>query len=233
MSNFQSVVNANPAPAVAGDFASQNPRASVLAAAGQLVAPAGGLKVGRFCFVNPADGTVHTAWVSGYQIGFLARNSQGLITVFLAGDSQVVPQGFMVTLFDEGEFFVQCSNPSTAADIIYADKTNGNPVSGSATTSVTGSIAALVLTVTAVGSGGLSVDDLIAGANVTVGTHIVNQLTGTPGGIGTYTVDISQTAASAAITTVGNVATGFISRGSATGGPAAAGELAIASSWGV
>lgn len=125
---FQTSVNAQPAPAVAGDFASQNPRASVLASAGQLVAPTGGLVVGKFCFVNPADGTVHAAYTSGYQIGFLGRNSQGLITAFLADSTMVVPQGFMVTLFDEGEFYaafpVAAPTPGVA---VYAATADGTP----------------------------------------------------------------------------------------------------------
>lgn len=124
---FQTTVNSQPAPAVSGDFASQNPRANVLAAAGQLVAPAGGLIVGHFAFVNPADGTVHQGYTSGYQIGFLARNSQGLITTFLADSSQVVPQGFMVTLFDEGEFYTTFAVAGPTAGVpVYANTTDGS-----------------------------------------------------------------------------------------------------------
>ena len=124
---FQTTVNAQPAPAVAGDFASQNPRASVLAAAGQLVAPTGGLIVGNFAFVNPADGTVHQGYTSGYQIGFLARNSQGLITTFLADSSQVVPAGFMVTLFDAGEFYAKFAAAAPTPGVpVYASTTDGS-----------------------------------------------------------------------------------------------------------
>lgn len=66
--------------------------------------------------------------------------------------------------------------------------------------SVTGAIAADVLTVSAVSSGTLSVGQAISGSGMTAGTKILSQLTGTPGGVGTYKVNNSQTFASGAIT---------------------------------
>ncbi|WAR42927.1 head decoration protein [Methylomonas rapida] len=64
---------------------------------------------------------------------------------------------------------------------------------------VTGSIAATVLTVTAVTSGKLAVGQAIAGSGVTAGTTITALGTGT-GGAGTYTVSASQTVASTTLT---------------------------------
>ena len=101
---FQSTVNLNPAPAVQGDFASVNPFASVLAGPGALVAPASGLTVGNFCWVGPA-GQVSQSYVAGYQIGFLGRNEQALITNYLGEVSMVVPAGFMVNVFNSGDFW--------------------------------------------------------------------------------------------------------------------------------
>lgn len=66
--------------------------------------------------------------------------------------------------------------------------------------SVTGAIAADVLTVSAVSTGSLSVGQGISGSGMTAGTKILAQLTGTPGGVGTYRVNNSQTFASGAIT---------------------------------
>lgn len=195
---FQTSVNAQPAPAVQGDFASQNPRASVLAAAGQLVAPASGLIVGNFAFVNPADGTVHQSYVSGYQIGFLGRESQALITQFLADSTLVVPQGFMVTLYDEGEFYARFGNGATAGQTVYADETTGAAQSGTGTTSVTGSVgftgtasfATNVMTVVTQTAGSLiEVGDVVTSAGVTSGTTVTAILTGTPGAVGsTYSL---------------------------------------------
>jgi hypothetical protein len=66
--------------------------------------------------------------------------------------------------------------------------------------SVTGSIATTTLTVTAVGSGTLNPGDILQGTGVKSGTIILQQLSGTTGGIGNYQVTISQTVASTTIT---------------------------------
>jgi hypothetical protein len=63
----------------------------------------------------------------------------------------------------------------------------------------TGSIAGTTLTVDTATSGLLGVGSIVAGVNVTAGTTIVTLGTGT-GGIGTYEVDISQSASVDAIT---------------------------------
>lgn len=77
----------------------------------------------------------------------------------------------------------------------------GVTVAGSAVAaSVTGAIAADVLTVSAVSSGTLSVGQGISGGAMAANTKILSQLTGTPGGVGTYKVNNSQTFASGAIT---------------------------------
>lgn len=64
----------------------------------------------------------------------------------------------------------------------------------------TASIATTTMTVTAMTSGAYAPGMLLTGSGVTAGTHIVAQLAGTAGGIGTYSVDTSQTASSTTIT---------------------------------
>jgi hypothetical protein len=72
------------------------------------------------------------------------------------------------------------------------------------TASITGSIATTVLTVTAILSGDpIIVGQFVDGTGVTDGTYITGFGTGT-GGIGTYTVNISQAAASTTISLNGN-----------------------------
>jgi hypothetical protein len=71
--------------------------------------------------------------------------------------------------------------------------------SGPTTAVVTGAIATTVLTVSAVTSGTLTVGSIITGTNVSVGTTIVSFGTGT-GGVGTYNLSASMTAASTTIT---------------------------------
>lgn len=92
-------------------------------------------------------------------------------------------------------------SPTTAYAFQYntTDYSNGVEVT-SHTASVTGSIATTTLTVSAVASGTLLPGMTITGTGITAGTYIVVQLTGTPGGVGTYTVNISQTVISTTIT---------------------------------
>lgn len=77
--------------------------------------------------------------------------------------------------------------------------TGAQTVTGASGAVVTGSIAGTTLTVTAVASGTLTAGQVLSGAGVTVGTQITALLSGT-GGVGTYTVSVSQTVASTSIT---------------------------------
>lgn len=83
----------------------------------------------------------------------------------------------------------------------YGTATNLTPTGTTTFTAfavVTGSISGTTLTVSAVTSGTLAPGQPITGANVTAGTVITDYGTGS-GGTGTYTVSISQTAASATV----------------------------------
>jgi len=64
------------------------------------------------------------------------------------------------------------------------------------TASFNGYIATTTLTVALLNSGTIKTGMVLTGAGITAGTYIVNQLTGTSGGAGTYTVSTSQTAGS-------------------------------------
>jgi hypothetical protein len=77
-----------------------------------------------------------------------------------------------------------------------------NPNTFAIGTVFTGSISGTTLTVTAVSSGTITNGTVLSTSPVTSGTVIVNQLSGTTGGIGTYTVNISQTRSSQSITGV-------------------------------
>ena len=67
------------------------------------------------------------------------------------------------------------------------------------TFSVTGSITGNVLTVSNVSSGTIYAGSTISGSSVIGGTSIINQITGTAGGIGTYTVSAVQSVSSETI----------------------------------
>lgn len=71
---------------------------------------------------------------------------------------------------------------------------------GAESAQATGSIAAGVLTTSAMTSGTIGAGDVVTGTGVVTGTVILAQLTGTPGGVGAYSVTPSQAAGSQALT---------------------------------
>jgi hypothetical protein len=77
---------------------------------------------------------------------------------------------------------------------------------GSSSAQVTASMAAAVMTVTAIAGGSLIEGQSLSGAGVAAGTLLGAQLTGTTGGIGTYSVSPAQTVASTTISAVGKQA---------------------------
>lgn len=214
---FQTQVTVQPAPAVVGDFASTNPRASVIAGPGGLVAGAAGLIVGRFAWLASApvdvNGSPQVANNFGFGIpaGIMHREQQGLITLYLAGSSLVLPAGFPCTLIKAGDLWVINSGASEAlvgqkafanlstGQITFAaaGSSVGSAAVGTAsiaasTFSVTGSISNNVLTVTNVTSGTIVNGATISGTGIATGTKIVSQLSGAAGGLGTYLVSIPE-----------------------------------------
>ena len=63
----------------------------------------------------------------------------------------------------------------------------------------TASVAANVMTVSAVAAGTLAVGQVLQGPNLAVGTTIVSQLTGSAGSTGTYQISVAQTISSQTI----------------------------------
>lgn len=100
----------------------------------------------------------------------------------------------------EGSCIVTLPAAANIGDLVYYDNTTG--VLGSTPPKViaTGSIATTVLTVTAVdaASAPIQVGQLVTGTNITIPTYIASLGTGT-GGIGTYNISDTQTAASGAV----------------------------------
>jgi len=242
---FPQQVNGEQGYGVAGDFCDANPRSTVIPPipGGTFIAGTNGVTVGRFAWAD-ANGVVSNAG-AGAPTGFVHREWNALITQFLGSTSYLVPAGLPVTLFSSGSFLA--INAGSAATAVgqkaYANNANGSvtfaatgtpPTSASVTAAiaanvVTGAIAAntatasisgTVMTVSAVGAGSvLAAGQTVSGTNVAAGTSIVNQLTGTAGSTGTYTVNISQTAASGSVTmsggglTVSAVTTGTLAVG--------------------
>jgi len=231
---FQTSMNNLLPIGVQGKFASSNPRASVVTGQGAFVADLAGLSVGTFAWSDVNDITVsntNPGIGNGRARGFIANELQAEITVWLAENSLLIPAGKPVTLFGMGDFLVKPTTSATRGDKIYADYNDGSvsvypagtaPVGGV----VTGSIAGTTLTVTAVTSGTLKVGQLITGTGVAANTFITGLLTGA-GGIGTYTVNNTQTVASTAITSNSAVETSFYAAQTV-----AANEILIMTTWG-
>jgi len=247
MSGFQRQVNIYPAPAVEGDFASANPRASVLAGENGLVAGVGGVTVGKFAWVADDGITVQSYGTApNAPDGFVHREQQGLISTYLAESSMNVPVGFPVTLHNQGDFFAKVtgSTAATRGAAVYATYADGSITIGSAAAggSFTGSMGstntaslgatftasadtdATRLVVTSV-TGLISVGDYVSGTGITAGTTVTGQVSGTTGGAGTYQLSAANTASSATVTAFGKVVkvtstTGLISIGETISGGA-------------
>lgn len=222
---FQTQINNQPAPAKPGDFASANPRATKLAGPGALTADANGVTIARFAWVDEATGVV-SSHGTGVPDGFVANELQASITQWLAENSTLIPAGMPVTLYKQGDFWATADTQAIPGQKVYAKYADGSLSTGAAgsppqAASVTGSIAAgsgvvtasiapsttpdgragvTTMTVTAVTSGMLVPGGTLSGTGVTAGSKIVQQLSGTAGGVGTYEVDIPQTVASTSIT---------------------------------
>lgn len=236
---FQTFVQRNPAPAVIGDFASMNPRAVALAGEGAFRATSSlnylsaiaSPTVGNFAW-GAGSYSYGQKPVGASVLGFIANELQTVIP-FLAPGAGVNPvrlaieAGFPTTLFTHGDFWTVPVAPVAGfvspGDIVYARQYDGAPTNDPVAFSGTSSQALTVLTVTAVASGalvpGMVVDS--SGADATV----VVQLTGTPGGVGTYTVSTSATVASGPVTAAA-VNTGYLWQSATVADASFTGEIA-------
>lgn len=231
---FQRTVNLQQAAAIAGDFASANPRASVVGHEGTLVAGATGVTISRFAWAL-STGLVSNGGV-GKPTGFVhRRQGSALITTYLGETSNLIPQGFEVTLMLSGDYWVAPTAQVSIGQKAFANLGDGSIVGGAAGATIAGfvgtaSFATNVMTVTVVTSGTVDVNDVVTSAGVAAGTYVVNQLTGTPGGVGTYTLSTTPgTITAQAVTTTSHVETDFTITGFPVGGTGAVGELAVMS----
>lgn len=230
---FQQTVNAQQAAAVAGDFASANPRSSVVSHEGGFVADTAGVTVARFAWM--VNGKVNN-FGTGVPTGFVhRRQAQALITTYLGETSNLIPQGFEVTLMKDGDYWVAplVATASIGQKVFanFADGTIQTAAAGStiAGFSGTASFATNVMTVTVASSGTVKVGDLVTSAGVAVPTYVTSFGTGT-GGTGTYNLSTSPgTITAQAVTTTSYVETAFTISGFPVGGTGAVGELSVMS----
>ena len=137
---FQTTVNLQQAPAVAGDFATANPRASFPAGEGQYVAAAVGVTVGRFAWIDAVTGLVSNTG-TGKPDGFIHREQQALISAYLAEASNVVPQGFPVTVMRTGDYWATATVAAAVkGNKVFAKLTDGTVQAGAAGATIAGFI---------------------------------------------------------------------------------------------
>ena len=141
---FPTTVNKFLAPAQPGDFASSNPRSSLIAPSGGFVAGPNGLIIGLFCWQNDAINsdaggpyTLSNAG-TGAPSGFIHREGQGLATVYLQEWTVMIPAGFTVSAMSSGDFWAVTSTATTIGQKIFANNTTGAASSGAAGATITG-----------------------------------------------------------------------------------------------
>jgi hypothetical protein len=238
MGDFPSQVQVQPAIGVEGDFCDHNPRSSVDAGPGGLVAGPSGATIGRFAWATyPADGDGAPAFVNNFGggpvTGFVHRAQQALLTAYLQAYGMLIPAGFQMALMSSGGFFAKNAG-ATQCQVGYkafANILNGSvsfapagtiPGGASGATSavvkttltVVGSISGNVLTVESVGAGAVYNGAILASNGV---GRVVKQLSGTPKGAGTYLLSVNEQNVAAG-TTIGGFY-GVITFGTVTGGP--------------
>ena len=135
MAGFQSVINQYPAPGVEGSFAGTNPHATYQAGEGALVAGASGLTVGRFAW--NANGVASNAG-TGAPSGFVHRDGQASITVWLGEASMLIQPGREATLMVAGDFWARTSTAATRGQKIFASLTTGQVQTAAAGATVAG-----------------------------------------------------------------------------------------------
>lgn len=229
---FQAVIQREPALAVEGDFASTNPRSSLVPGIGGAYKVAAGqaVRVGYFAFANPNTGLVYSSLAAAggaavAVIGFVARQANepaAMITAFLGESIMTLQEGREVTLLSRGDYYVQLPG-ADAGEAIFAVEATGAPsLVDDATTIATGFVAASqakvnavsdaastiaantgILTVAVVASGAFEAGQRLTGVGVPAYTYIERQLTGGAGGAGTYQTNSRNRAAVAAFVATG------------------------------
>ena len=222
MSGFQTKVTVQPGIGIEGDFASTNPRYSVLAGAGGILAGDQGLTVGRFAWLTDEHvddvgaPAVANNFGFGPVAGFIHREQQGLITQYLQSATMFIPAGFGVTVMSGGDFVVRNrgNNQALPGMKAYANVADGSvtfaptgqPAGGGTSTAstiapgtsnFTASINGNLMTVTQAAANNLFNGTNVAGQGVALGSSIVQQILPlNPGevlrGIGRYALNVPE-----------------------------------------
>lgn len=140
MAGFQKSVTIHPAYAVEGDFASENPHASLLnSPEGGLRAGADGAVVGRFGWVDQSNQTVSNQGTEAPD-GFISRHYNALINVLTDEASMTIPAGRNIAMHTKGDFWVKTKTQATVGQKVFASTTTGEISTGAAGATVSGHV---------------------------------------------------------------------------------------------
>ncbi len=210
---FQTVMNAQPAVGIEGDFCSANPRFSQLTNGAPIYAGPNGVTVGRFAWQN---GNIYAQPFGGGRIAFIHRDQPSLLVPtgysnWLPQSSMVVPPGLEVVGYDSCDVWARFAGGAAPGANVYASYLDGTALAAASSVntatawgiadptamSMTGSIAGTVMTITAATTGHVYPGSIVAGAGgsngvaVITGTQVVAQITPllsgeATGGVGRY-----------------------------------------------
>lgn len=121
---FQRSLNRDLPRGVAGDFASTNPRNSILAGDSSL-RTGEDIAVGGFAFADLETGLVAKAFTAGTVIGFVHRNNQAVVPLGQQA-SMLIPKGKEIALFSNGDFYAVAPAAVEVNDPVYALDADGS-----------------------------------------------------------------------------------------------------------
>lgn len=185
---------------------------------------------GSKCYASYADGSLY---IGSAPTGAAATGSIGA-TFTATGSGVDLTVSAVTGLISVGDTISGTGVPAGTTIVSQTSGTTGGAgvyVTSADTTANASTVTSfgVVLDVTAVTSGTLSVGDAVTGTDIPAGATIASQVSGATGGVGVYTLDIpaTQYAASTSVTVVGGVLTSFVAKTSAS-----VGELTQISTWG-
>ena len=133
---LQKSVNLEPAAAVTGDRADQNPMVYYFE---NFKAASGGVTIGMFAFQDTTDGTLCKNVGSGKPLGFVERTLEHFNYTVSSDGSLVIPAGGNVAVAIRGDFYLAAGAAVTKGHKAFVDNTTGAISFAASGTSVTGS----------------------------------------------------------------------------------------------
>lgn len=117
--------------AIAGAFASTNPRSVLLAGGGSFrAADPDGVYMARFAWADVETGFAYSVQIAGGMLGFVQPYPGYLWRVVREG--RIIRPGYGVTMFANGDFYARFAGGAEGGARVYASTLDGSPISGEA-----------------------------------------------------------------------------------------------------